>query len=117
MIYVEYNIAVVDANAFALKLLDDSPGKITFLGFSNDVLFFRTPSRKLDVSFSLSEAVMAMEKTETIPKDHKFVVSNVNNQTLGVFSQTSREFLTQLFLVVVPRSPLTCSCQSFAFCC
>ena len=57
-------------------------------------LFFRTPSRKLDVSFSLSEAVMAMEKSETIPKDHKFVISNVNNQTLGVFSQTTRELLT-----------------------
>lgn len=64
---------------------DKAPGNIEV----GKLRIARTPSRKLDVSFSLSEAVMAMDKSETIPKDHKFVISNVSNQTLGVFSQTS----------------------------
>ncbi|XP_043240381.1 general transcription factor IIF subunit 2-like, partial [Amphibalanus amphitrite] len=73
---------------------DKAPGNIEV----GKLRIARTPSGqksgqsgrpKLDVSFSLSEAVLAMEKSEAIPKDHKFVISNVNNQTLGVFSQTT----------------------------
>ncbi|XP_043216617.1 general transcription factor IIF subunit 2-like [Amphibalanus amphitrite] len=47
----------------------------------------KSPGQKPNVSFSLSEAVLAMER-EPIPKEHRFVVSNVGGQTLGVFSQT-----------------------------
>jgi len=48
----------------------------------------KAPGQKPSVSFSLSEAVLAMER-EQIPKEHQFVIGNVAGQTLGVFSQTA----------------------------
>lgn len=47
----------------------------------------RNANRKLDITFSLSEAVIAMDTSETIPKEHKFAIGNVHHQTLGVFSR------------------------------
>ncbi|XP_037078085.1 general transcription factor IIF subunit 2-like [Pollicipes pollicipes] len=48
----------------------------------------KASGQKPSVSFSLSEAVMAMER-EPIPKEHRFAISNVGGQTLGVFSLTT----------------------------
>lgn len=48
----------------------------------------KASGQKPAVSFTLSEAVLAMERA-TIPKEHQFVISSVGGQTLGVFSQTA----------------------------
>lgn len=45
------------------------------------------PGKKSQVSLSLSDATMAINPEENIPKDHKFDVLAVNRQTLGIFSQ------------------------------
>lgn len=42
--------------------------------------------KKAQVSLTLSDAVINLDPTEKIPKDHKLDVSVVTKQTLGVFS-------------------------------
>ena len=48
------------------------------------------PGQKSQVSLSLSEATLKIDTDEDIPKDHRFDVLAVNKQTLGVFSQHSK---------------------------
>lgn len=45
------------------------------------------PGQKSEVSLTLSDATMQVEPKEKIPKDHRFDVQAVTQQTLGVFSQ------------------------------
>lgn len=47
------------------------------------------PGQKSQVSLSLSDSTMAIDADEIIPRDHRFDVTAVNKQTLGVFSQSS----------------------------
>lgn len=44
------------------------------------------PGQKAQVSLSLSDAVINLDPTEKIPKEHRLDVSVVTKQTLGVFS-------------------------------
>jgi TFIIF, beta subunit N-terminus len=44
------------------------------------------PGQKSTVSLSLSEKTMLIDADEKIPKDHRFDVQAVKQQTLGVFS-------------------------------
>lgn len=48
----------------------------------------RIPGQKTQVSLTLTDAVMALEPLEKIPKDHRLDVSQVTKQTLGVFSHS-----------------------------
>lgn len=45
------------------------------------------PGKKSEVSLTLSEATFNVDPMEKIPKDHRFDVQAVTQQTLGVFSQ------------------------------
>lgn len=47
------------------------------------------PGQKSQVSLSLSETTLQIDPDEKIPKEHRFDVTAVNKQTLGVFSQNS----------------------------
>lgn len=46
--------------------------------------------QKAQVSLTLSEAIINIDKEEKIPKDHRLDVSVVTKQTLGVFSHMIR---------------------------
>lgn len=45
------------------------------------------PGQKSEVSLTLSQATFDADPKEKIPKDHRFDVQAVTQQTLGVFSQ------------------------------
>lgn len=62
----------------------------------------KTPGQKAQVSLSLSDAVMNLDPSEKIPKDHRLDVSVVTKQTLGVFSHLSCE-LTRVHLNTTSR--------------
>lgn len=48
----------------------------------------KIPGQKAQVSLSLTDAVMNLDPTEKIPKEHRLDVSVVTKQTLGVFSHS-----------------------------
>lgn len=48
--------------------------------------------QKAQVSLTLSDAIINIDKEEKIPKDHRLDVSVVTKQTLGVFSHMIRKF-------------------------
>ncbi|KAM7301667.1 general transcription factor IIF subunit 2 [Ixodes scapularis] len=48
------------------------------------------PNGKTDIRFTLSDECVNMKdvtEKSTIPKEHRFVISNISNQNLAVFSQ------------------------------
>lgn len=47
--------------------------------------------QKAQVSLTLSDAIINIDKEEKIPKDHRLDVSVVTKQTLGVFSHMIRK--------------------------
>jgi len=49
----------------------------------------KAPGQKAQVSLALSQEIVSMDPTETIPKDHKLDVTVVTRQTLGVFSHSA----------------------------
>jgi len=51
----------------------------------------KSPGQKPSVSFVCSESMLCLKEPgeEPIPKEHKFVMSNILNQTMGVFSQSA----------------------------
>lgn len=53
----------------------------------------RVPGTRAKVQLSLSEAVLCLKDPgeQSIPKEHKLDVSNVNTQSLGVFSHIARK--------------------------
>lgn len=48
--------------------------------------------QKAQVTLSLSDAILNLDTTEQIPREHKLDVSVVTRQTLGVFSHVIRKF-------------------------
>ena len=54
---------------------------------------FRQSGMKPQITFTLDEKVRAIKipGQNEIPSNHKFVVSSVANQTMGVMSQTIRK--------------------------
>lgn len=48
----------------------------------------KIPGQKAQVSLSLTDAVMNLDPSEKIPKEHRLDVSVVTKQTLGVFSHS-----------------------------
>lgn len=50
----------------------------------------KAAGQKAQVALTLSSEIIAMDLSETIPKDHKLDVTVVTKQTLGVFSHSIR---------------------------
>lgn len=74
--------------------------------------------QKAQVTLSLSDAILNLDTTEEIPREHKLDVSVVTRQTLGVFSHVIRKLnpfkrkLTSLIrLTSKQRSEITRLCQ------
>ena len=60
------------------------------------------PGQKSQVSLSLSDTTLQIDPDEKIPKEHRFDVTAVNKQTLGVFSQNlSKSILGIIFTFVI----------------
>lgn len=53
----------------------------------------KQPGQKAQVTLALSDAVINLDLTETIPREHKLDVSIVTKQTLGVFSHVICEYI------------------------
>lgn len=53
----------------------------------------KVPGQKAQVALTLSQDIVSMDPTETIPKEHKLDVTVVTRQTLGVFSHSVRKSL------------------------
>lgn len=64
---------------------DKAPGNIE----AGRLKIKKTPGEKPQITFTLSEAIMCLEKDDNIPKEHKFFVNAIPSQTLGVFSQVT----------------------------
>lgn len=63
--------------------------------------------QKAQVSLTLSEAIINIDKDEKIPKDHRLDVSVVTKQTLGVFSHMIRKMENHNFISTIDHFPFS----------
>lgn len=56
--------------------------------------------QKAQVSLTLSDAIINIDKEEKIPRNHRLDVSVVTKQTLGVFSHMTRKYFVVVFFVL-----------------
>lgn len=54
----------------------------------------KAAGQKAQVALTLTNEVVSMDPTETIPRDHKLDVTVVTRQTLGVFSHSVRKHIS-----------------------